>query len=188
MKSYSRLSFLHQRAEGNYSVDHSLLAFLLPPTEARASATVAETVPRLPYLHICIIKTFVRIWRNIVRRRDEEHNILRQKHSDWTSHMARNTYVSASVLVTMETAAFQSPWQRDRLHALPGGSLCLQQSMHWPLALHHSAGLKRSDYQNLWLSDCTYAEPRLDKRSFHRGKMIRRDDNSFLARATLENG
>lgn len=79
MKSYSRLSFLHQRAEGNYSVDHSLLAFLLPPTEARASATVAETVPRLPYLHICIIKTFVRIWRNIVRRRDEEHNILRQK-------------------------------------------------------------------------------------------------------------
>lgn len=66
MKSYSRLSFLHQWAEGNYSVDHSLFAFLLPPTEARATATVAETVPRLPYLHICIIKTFVKIWRNIV--------------------------------------------------------------------------------------------------------------------------
>lgn len=195
MKSYSRLSFLHQWAEGNYSVDHSLFAFLLPPTEARATATVAETVPRLPYLHICIIKTFVKLWRNIVS--DVTMSTLQHlktktlwlNKSHGTQHLCPlSQHLS---LLLWKQLLFSRPWQRDRLHALPGGSLCLQQSMHWPLPLHHSAGLKRSDYHNLWLSDSIwiqwriYAEQRLDKCSFHRGKMIRLDANSFLAHAHL---
>lgn len=69
----------------NYSVDRSLFAFLLPPTEA--TATAAETGPGLSYLHICIIKIHLwkyrRIWSVTL---STHYNILWQKDS-WQPHL-----------------------------------------------------------------------------------------------------
>ncbi len=76
---------LHRWADANYSVDRSLFAFLLPPTEA--TATAAETGPGLSYLHICIIKIHLWKYRRILSVTLSTHyNILWQKDS-WQPHL-----------------------------------------------------------------------------------------------------
>lgn len=163
------MSFLHRWADANYSVDRSLFAFLLPPTEA--TATVEETGPRLPYLHISIIKTHLWKYRRIfpVMLSTLQHRMTKSHTYGHFLGICPCYHGNISIFsVAVETRQTpRPPWR---------------QPMRWPLRLHHSAALKRSDHQDLWPSDSIWIQWRThaeQQQSFHRGKIILSDAATY---------